>query len=115
MNIVKNNQPPPIYVVSGGRGLAGNNLVQSLLIQYPNNNISVIIVSQVSNDSQIFDVIMKAKTDGGLITHTMVTPELRQKVNEMGKEFGVKVIDLMGNLAEYLDETLDVEPLKHPD
>jgi len=57
---------------------------------------------------------MKAKADGGLIAHTMVNPELRRKINELGKEFKVSVIDLMGQLADYLDEKLDMEPLQHP-
>lgn len=113
-----NNQqkilPAPIYVVSGGRGIAGNNLVQSLLIQYPENNIPVNIIGQVSNEDQIFDVIMKAKADGGLIAHTMVHPALREKINELGEEFSVTVIDLMGKLADYLDDTLSIKPLWHP-
>jgi regulator of PEP synthase PpsR (kinase-PPPase family) len=114
MNIQKNIFPPPIYVVSGGRGLAGNNMVQSLLIQYPENDIPVIIVPHVSDESQIFDVVMQAKTDGGMITHTMVNPDLRAKLNDLCKEFNVKAIDFMGDLAQYLDNLLNVEPLKHP-
>lgn len=114
MNTRLTNTPPPIYVVSGGRGIAGNNMVQSLLIQYPENNIPVIIVSNILTEEQVFDLVMKAKTDRGLITHTMVNPELRLKLNELCREFGVRVIDFMGELADYLDETLDVEPLKQP-
>ncbi len=114
MNIQKRILPAPIYIVSGGRGIAGNNLVQSLLIQYPENDIPVIIISHVADEDQIFDIIMKAKTDGGLIAHTMVNPDLRIKINKICTEFRVRAIDLMGNLAEYLDNNLDVEPLKHP-
>lgn len=114
MNIQKSISPPPIYIVSGGRGIAGNNLVQSLLIQYPENDIPVIIVPHINSEDEAFDTVMKAKTDGGLIAHTMVNPELRQKINELCAEFGVRVIDLMGQLADYLDETLDVEPIKQP-
>lgn len=104
----------PIYVVSGGRGIAGNNLVQALLIQYPDNNVPVEIIGEVENEDEIFDLIMKAKTDGGLIAHTMVDPDLRKRINELCNEFNVSVVDLMGNLAEYLDRTLDVKPLQHP-
>lgn len=114
MKIQKNIVPPPIYVVSGGRGIAGNNLVQSLLIQYPENDIPVIIVPHINSEDEVFDTVMKAKTDGGLIAHTMVNPELRKKINELCTEFGVRFIDLMGELADYLDETLDVEPIKQP-
>lgn len=106
--------PAPIYVVSGGTGIAGNNLVQALLIQYPENKIPVEIVGRVTTEDEVFDVIMRAKADNGLIAHTMVNPELRNKVNELANEFKVRVIDLMGELAEYLDEELDVEPLVHP-
>lgn len=114
MNIQQRKSPPPIYIVSGGRGIAGNNLVQSILIQYPENDIPVIIVPHVENETEIFDTVMKAKTDGGLIAHTMVNPDLRKVVNDTCNEFGVRVIDLMGDLANYLDEILDVEPIKIP-
>lgn len=108
------NTPSPIYVVSGGRGIAGNNLVQALLIQYPNNQIPVIIVPNVSNEDELFDVVMKAKTDGGIIVHTLVNTYLRKKAIVFCAEFGVREVDLMGKLADYLDEVLDIEPLMHP-
>lgn len=110
----KKTSPPPIYVVSGGRGLAGNNMVQSLLIQYPDNQIPVIIVPNVDDEKQIIDVVKKAKADDGLITHTMVNPDLRQKINNICREYGVQKIDFMGELDQYLNDTLDIEPLKHP-
>ncbi|WP_319229851.1 pyruvate, water dikinase regulatory protein [Draconibacterium orientale] len=106
--------PAPIYVVSGGTGIAGNNLVQAILIQYPENKVPVEIIGRVNSEDEVFDIIMRAKADKGLIAHTMVNPELRHKINELGKEFNVRVIDLMGELAGYLDETLNVEPMVHP-
>ncbi|MDX9882272.1 MAG: pyruvate, water dikinase regulatory protein [Prolixibacteraceae bacterium] len=114
MDRKKGKKPPPIYVVSGGKGLAGNNMVQSLLIQYPNNNIPVVIVPDIGTVEGIEAIILKAKADGGLVTHTMVNPELRDKFNELGVLHQVKVIDFMGDLARYLDQHLDIEPLKHP-
>lgn len=114
MNQQKNRQTPTVYVVSGGRGIAGNNMVQALLIQYPDNNVPVVIVPNVSTEEQLFDVVMKAKTEGGIIAHTMVNPELRQKLNELGKEFGVPAVDFMGQLADLLDVALGIPPLKHP-
>jgi regulator of PEP synthase PpsR (kinase-PPPase family) len=57
---------------------------------------------------------MKAKTDKGMIVHTMVNTFLRRKIIEICAEFGVREIDLMGKLADYLDETLNITPLMHP-
>ncbi len=107
-------RPPPIYVVSGGKGLAGNNMVQSLLIQYPNNNVPVVIIPDVSTVEEIEKIILKAKEDGGVITHTMVNPGLRKIFNELGLRYQVKIIDFMGKLSGYLDQHLDIEPLQHP-
>jgi hypothetical protein len=44
----------------------------------------------------------------------MVNPDLRKILNDICTEFKVHYIDLMGDLANYLDQTLDIEPLKHP-
>ncbi len=108
------NPTAPIYVVSGGRGIAGNNLVQAVLIQYPENKIPVIIVSNMDSEDELFDVVMKAKTDGGIIVHTLVNGLLRKKAVDLCTEFGVREVDLMGKLAGFLDESLDIKPLMHP-
>ena len=66
MNTQKKNTPSPIYVVSGGRGIAANNVVQALLIQYPDNKIPVIIVSNLDNEDELFDTVYgkKIKSSG---------------------------------------------------
>lgn len=108
------NNPAPIYVVSGGKGLAGNNMVQSILIQYPNNHVPVIIVPDVQDEEKLRSVILQARADGGLITHTMVNPILRARLIELTKEYQVKQIDFMGELADYLDHTLGIPSLQSP-
>ena len=104
----------PVYVVSGGYGLAGNHMVQSLLIQYPDNNIPVVIYPGIDNEKKVKDVVKKAQAEKALITHTMVDPELRRKLKNYCSMYKVRNIDFMGELADYLDEQLDVEPLQHP-
>jgi len=104
----------PIYVVSGGKGLAGNNMVHSLLIQYPNNNVPVIIVPQISEESQIVELVEKVKNEGGLITHTMVNRKLRDFMIKICEENQVSQIDFMGRLADYLDEKLHIPSMQYP-
>jgi regulator of PEP synthase PpsR (kinase-PPPase family) len=89
-------------------------MVQSLLIQYPNNNVPVIIVPQVHEKNQLIELVKKAKLDGGLITHTMVNRELRDFLTHLCSENGVRIIDYMGELADYLDEKLDISSLQTP-
>jgi [pyruvate, water dikinase]-phosphate phosphotransferase / [pyruvate, water dikinase] kinase len=114
MKTQNTTSPPPVYVVSGGRGMAGNNVVQALLIQYPENKIPVVIIPNVKEEDEIFDVVTKAKTDGGIIVHTMVNTNLRDKLIKFCSEFGVHEVDLFDKLAKYLDEVTDVKPLMYP-
>jgi regulator of PEP synthase PpsR (kinase-PPPase family) len=108
------NKIGPIYVVSGGKGLAGNNMVQSLLIQYPNNNVPVIIVPDQHSEEQLNDLVEKAKLSNGLVTHTMVNRDLRNFLRKTCEENGVKHIDFMGEMADYLDEKLQIPSLQSP-
>lgn len=110
----RNISPAPIYVVSGGKGLAGNNMVQSTLIQYPENNVPVIIVPNVMTEEKLEAVILQAKKDGGLVTHTMVDRHLRVRLIELAREHGVPQIDFMGELIEYLDKRLGISSLQSP-
>lgn len=115
MNVHKKEKhAEPIYIVSGGKGLAGNNMVQSLLIQYPNNNVPVIIVPQVNTEKQLVELVERAKHEGGLITHTMVDRHLRDFLKAQCEGKGVKHIDFMGELADYLDEKLHIPSLQSP-
>ena len=104
----------PIYIVSGGKGLAGNNMVHSLLIQYPNNNVPVVIVPNIHEEIQLIKVVEKAKQEQGLIAHTMVNRKLRNSLRKLCLENGVKHIDFMGELADYLDEKLQIPSLQSP-
>lgn len=104
----------PIYVVSGGKGLAGNNMVHSLLIQYPNNNVPVVIVPEMVSETQLAELVERAKKDGGLVTHTMVNRHLRDFLRKRCEEQGVRHIDFMGELADYLDEKLQIPSLQAP-
>lgn len=108
------NKMGPIYIVSGGKGLAGNNMVQSLLIQYPNNNVPVNIVPQVHEEKEIIELVLKAKSEGGVITHTLVDRRLRDFLKKICKENGVKQVDYMGKLADILDEKLRIPSLQSP-
>jgi hypothetical protein len=104
----------PIYVVSGGKGLAGDALVQSVLIQFPDNRLPVIVVPDVLNQQKIDEVIDRALETNGVIVHTMVDPEVRKMLIKSCDQLGVNHIDLVGNLSDYLAELLNIQPISKP-
>ena len=59
-------------------------------------------------------MVEKAKNEGGLVAHTLVNRHLRNFLKKLCDEKGVKNIDFMGELADYLDEKLDIPSLQSP-
>jgi [pyruvate, water dikinase]-phosphate phosphotransferase / [pyruvate, water dikinase] kinase len=115
MNSNETIQPqPPIYVVSGGKGLAGDAVVQSILIQFPNNKVPVIISPNVLSAEKVDEVVNKVITTGGVIVHTMVDPVMRELLIHVCNEKGVTHFDLAGNLSDYLSGLLKIKPISKP-
>src|SRR5512136_1067919 len=101
--------PPPIYVVSGGVGASGEQLVQTVLAQFPDNNLPVITVGNVRQVTQIKRVVAQAKQSGGTIAHTLVDDRLRRTLIDLAREEDVSAIDLMGPLLSRLQAVLKRE------
>ncbi len=110
----QNEKFPPIYIVSGGKGLAGDAVVQSVLIQFPNNKVPVIIVPDILNQERIDNIISKVLVTNGVIVHTMVDPEARKMLIYSCIESGVKHFDLVGDLSDYLSNLLNTKPISKP-
>ena len=113
-NLNENSNLPPIYIASGGKGLAGNAVVQSILIQFPNNTIPVIIAPDVLTIEKVKEVADKAKANGGVIVHTMVAPEIRKILISACEERGITHFDLVGELSDYLSSLLQTKPISQP-
>lgn len=104
----------PIYIVSGGKGIAGDVMVHSTLIQFPDNKIPVITVPDVISDEKLEETIFMAKNTNGVIVHTMVDTLMREKLKALCKQQSVKEIDLMGELSDYVSHLLGMEPVRVP-
>jgi regulator of PEP synthase PpsR (kinase-PPPase family) len=107
-------QIPPIYIVSGGTGSSGEQIVHTVLAQFPESQVPVITVANVRRAEQVEDVVVQAEADGGTIVHTLVDAHLRGLLVRYAKQRGVVTVDLMGSLVERLASTLGQEPLGHP-
>lgn len=105
---------PPIYVVSGGKGLAGDAVVQSVLIQFPNNMVPVYIKPDVLNMEKVNEVVDLAVCSGGVVVHTMVDPEMRKVLIQACNEKNVRHFDLVGELSDYLSDLLKQPPISKP-
>jgi regulator of PEP synthase PpsR (kinase-PPPase family) len=107
-------QPPPIYVVSGGTGASGEQVVYTVLAQFPDSGVPVVTIAHVHQPAQVEDAIARADASGGTMVHTMVEGALRRLLIARAGEAGVAAIDLMGPLLDRLAELLGQQPLGNP-
>ena len=84
------NDSITIYVVSGGKGVTGHTIVQTLIIQYPENSLNVKLIPDVVTEKKVLDVIKKVKDTSGILTHTMVNSNLRNFLIEECNKQNVK-------------------------
>jgi len=106
--------PPPIFIVSGGIGASGEQVVNTVLAQFPDNTVPVVSIPNVRQPAQFEGAIAQARELGGTIVHTLVDTKMRERLTKQAHEYGVASIDLMGPLLERLTTVLGQPPLEKP-
>jgi regulator of PEP synthase PpsR (kinase-PPPase family) len=105
---------PHIYIVSGGKGIAGESVVKSLLVQFPDFKVPTSIEPDLLSEDDALAVVLKAKNNNGIIVHTMVNKRMRIILTSFCIEYDVVHFDLMGPLSDYLTNALGAEPIQVP-
>jgi len=110
----KKGTPPPIHIVSGGSGASGQQIVETVLAQFPTIRLPVIVRKHVVSLQQVEDAVKEAGAGGGTVVHTLVDGVLRDALLRLGREHGVVTIDLMGPLLEQVEVRTGAKPLEQP-
>ena len=55
-------QGPPVFVVSGGPGASGELLARTILAQFPQAHVPLIIESRVLTEDRVRQIVAKAAT-----------------------------------------------------
>ena len=105
---------PTIFILSGGIGSTGEQLVNTVLAQFPGASINVVMVGSVRQAEQILATLAQAQASGGLVLHTLVEAPLRSLLIQEAQRLAVPAIDLMGPLIQWLSQALGQEPLGKP-
>jgi regulator of PEP synthase PpsR (kinase-PPPase family) len=97
---------PTIYIISGGVGASAEQLVYTVLAQFPEGAVDVFTTGNVRSFEQILPVLDQAGAKPALIIHTLVDPVLRQQLITAAAQKNVLAIDLMGDLMGWLGRQL---------
>jgi regulator of PEP synthase PpsR (kinase-PPPase family) len=106
--------PPFIYIVSGGTGASGEQVVHTVLAQFPESSVPVTTAAHIRRAEQAKEIAAQAAANNGTIVHTVVEDDLRRALVQYADEYGVVAIDLMGPLLDRLSTLLQQDPLGQP-
>ncbi len=105
---------PPIYILSGGTGASGEQIVHTVLAQFPAGHVPVTTIPNIRRTDQIDAIIERCCEEKGILVHTLVDETLRRHLIKSAERCGASQIDLMGALLEKLTEALQQQPVGHP-
>jgi len=108
------NGNPGIYIVSGGSGASGEQIVETVLAQFPDSKIEIKIIANVRSPNQVEQVARAAARDGSMIVMTLVDENLNAYMLEQAKTYGVFHVDLMRALLNQIGHMVGSQPVGHP-
>jgi regulator of PEP synthase PpsR (kinase-PPPase family) len=88
--------------------------VRSVLAQFENASVPVVIVLHVRQTCQIEQIVAEAAARGGIVVHTLVDLHLRQSLLDAAQACRVPAFDMVGPLLDHIATTLDLIPLGQP-
>jgi regulator of PEP synthase PpsR (kinase-PPPase family) len=110
----KKGKEPVIYMVSGGSGASGNQILNTALAQFPGCIAQVINVPYIRSNKDVDDFFNKRYTNGPPVIHTLVNSDIRVYLMKRCKELEIYEIDLMGNVLNLLKKILNENPVCKP-
>jgi regulator of PEP synthase PpsR (kinase-PPPase family) len=103
-----------ILIASGGAGTSGEQLVHTVLAQFPNSRVQVLTVPHLRSEEQLAQIVEQAAGAGATLVHTLVDSQARSFLVNQAASREVAAIDLMGPLFERLESVLGEQPLGEP-
>lgn len=108
------NTQPTVYVISDSLGETGEKLAHAAISQFDQEDIDVIRVPFVRHSDQLRDIVAEAEEKGAVICHTLVSPDLRETIDELSKEHHVRYVDLLGPMLDAVSSIAKTKPRMKP-
>ncbi|MDE3839643.1 phosphoenolpyruvate synthase regulatory protein [Bacillus methanolicus] len=108
------NKFPIIYVVSDSAGETAELVTKAALSQFNAADVTIKRFPYIEDKENIDEVIALAKLDQGMITYSLVKPEMRSYLKKRADEEGLYSCDIIGPLMDQLQMLYGKTPLFEP-
>lgn len=105
---------PPVFVVSGGLGSTGEQLVNTSLAQFQDIFVPVKIFPKTHYVHQLEDVVEEAVKNGATIVHTLADPKMRESLIRLCREKNVEQFDIVGPFLNHIATLTGQTPIGKP-
>lgn len=105
---------PPVYVLTGGPGASGQQILHGVLAQFPNKNVPIETLNHVRSSEEIDAALDRVAADRSICVHTMIEPSLRRHMIAQANARDIPHVDLMGPLLDLMAGLLGEQPLGEP-
>ena len=97
-----------IFIIADGTGETAATMIRAALVQYQDTDINIVRSKNIRTEAQVESIIADAVEARGIIIHTVVSPHLRQLIQEHAAAKGLPSVDLIGPLLQSLDQYFGV-------
>lgn len=105
---------PRIFILSGGIGASGEQLVHTVLAQFPPDSVQVHTHGNLRHPEQVTQALEQAHQTASLVVHTLVDPALRAHLELEACRLQVQTLDLMGPLLSWVTQQAGQMPKGQP-
>ncbi|MBP7634217.1 kinase/pyrophosphorylase [Candidatus Ozemobacteraceae bacterium] len=106
--------PFRIFVVSGGVGACGEQVVNTVLAQFPDASVEVVTLGNIRENAQLDRAVDLAAEADGIIVFSLVEARLGAYLRKVANRRGITALDITGPLLETLANRLEMTPLGQP-
>ncbi len=103
-----------IFIVSDGTGRTATQALRAALMQFPDQEVDIILHSDIRSESDIEKALTGAQNEKGFIVHTLVSNQLRDVMITSARKKNIETIDLMGPFLARLSEQFMHLPAEKP-
>jgi regulator of PEP synthase PpsR (kinase-PPPase family) len=103
-------KPLSIFVLSGGTGRTGDQIVEAVLAQFSGPAVQLEQRTKVRTIEGARRVIQEAQERQGIVFHTLVAPDVRQAAADEAARRMVPLVDILGPAIAVLEDHLRTQP-----
>lgn len=108
------NGPYTVFIVSDATGETAYRVVRAALAQYKDTLVEIKWRQGTRTPEQVSTIVEEAAAVNGMIVHTLVDPDLRQRLMDESRGRATECIDLIGPVLLHFSDWLGRVPAQQP-